>query len=520
MPTVSRLRAFVERHNLLEPGSPVVVGVSGGPDSLCLLHLLMRLGAPDQYDLSLHVAHLNHRLRGEASDADAAFVSRLAGDWGLPITVEAADVKELARQRRLSIEEAARQARYSFLARAAAQAGAQTIAVAHNADDQAETVLMHFLRGSGVAGLRGIRPKSALPDWRLEIGDWRLTLQSPTPSAALRGRSAVSNLYLVRPLLETTRADVEAYCAEHGLEPRLDQSNFDTTLFRNRLRHEVLPALEAVSPGLRTRLRRMAEVMAGEHEVLQRAVESARALALLAESATGVTLDLAAFRLLPTGIQRALLRDSVSRLRADLRDVDFVPVEAAVRLAASGQTGARAPLPGGLSLSVGHSTIVVRPENAPPDLPDIPLLSPGARLDVSLPGRTALPHSDWLLESKVLPPGNWRLVEIEGNLDEWQAFLDWDVVRGLGADATGRLALRSRQPGDRFQPQGMGGAQPKLSEFMTAQKVPAPWRDRVPLLIAGDDQIVWMCGWRVSEAALVTPETREVLRLRWVKGRR
>ncbi len=166
-----RVRRYAQRYGLFAPGETVVVGVSGGPDSLCLLHLLRRL-APG-LRLWLHVAHLNHGLRGDEADADAAFVAELCDCWGLPCTVGRADVAALAEEAGLSLEEAARQARYRFLAGVAEAGGAGTIAVGHNADDQAETVLMHFLRGSGVAGLRGMHAEGAAGRVSISEGEQR-----------------------------------------------------------------------------------------------------------------------------------------------------------------------------------------------------------------------------------------------------------------------------------------------------------------------------------------------------------
>ena len=231
------VRRYAERYALWSDGESVVVGVSGGPDSLCLLHLLRRL-APESH-LTLHVAHLNHGLRGAEAEADAQAVAELAAGWGLPYTIGRADVPSLAAETRASIEEAARQARYDFLQGVARAAGAGTIAVGHNADDQAETVLMHFLRGSGLAGLRGMLPRTAL------------------------GQG-----FLISPLLETPRDRVEAYCAAHGLQPRRDLSNADTTIYRNRLRHELLPLLEGYNPAIRQVLGHTAGVLAGDHEVV------------------------------------------------------------------------------------------------------------------------------------------------------------------------------------------------------------------------------------------------------------
>ncbi len=165
MSLVKQIQQAIERYDLLPHGEPVVVGVSGGPDSLCLLHVLRRLA--DDYGLTLHVAHLNHQIRGPEADADATFVADLAAEWGLACTVVARDVPSLARRHGLAIEEAARQARYTFLAGVAGQVGSRTVAVGHNADDQAETVLMHFLRGAGPAGLRGMLPLTPLTDYRL-----------------------------------------------------------------------------------------------------------------------------------------------------------------------------------------------------------------------------------------------------------------------------------------------------------------------------------------------------------------
>jgi tRNA(Ile)-lysidine synthase len=478
---VRRVRETVETHDLLHAGQIVVVAVSGGPDSLCLLHVLMALRAEALPGLALHVAHLNHELRGVDSQADAEYVAGLARRWGLPATVETQDVHHLRAERRLSLEEAARQARYEFLASVAGRVGAQSVAVAHNADDQAETVLMHLLRGSGLAGLRGMQPKS------------------PFPAAT------ASSVTLIRPLLEVTRGEIQAYCAEHGLEPRFDRSNLDTTFFRNRLRHDVLPRLEAVSHGLRERLRRMAEVMAGDYAALQQVLDSARALAVIAETPNAITFDLAAFRSLPLGLQRALVRQSVARLRAGLRDIAFAPVEAAVRLARDGEAGARASLPGGLSLRLGYDSALLAHEDYSEELPDIPLLEPGAVITVQIPGLSRLPGTAWVLRAET---GRWPAEEIAANDDPWQAFVRWNDLGGW--------LLRARRTGDRFQPQGMGGAEPKLSDFMIAQKVPRKWRDRLPLLVQGQE-IAWACGWRVSEAFAVAPDSPTVLRLGFVR---
>lgn len=493
MDLLARVRAFVQQHSLLLPGETVVVGVSGGPDSLCLLHLLVRLS--DEYKLRLHVAHLHHGARGEEADADAAFVADLARRWGLPATVAKKDVPAIARSRRLAFEEAARRVRYAFLAHVAGEVGASKVAVGHNADDQAETVLMHLLRGAGPAGLRGMLPATPLSDYRLlpEIRELPLPPALPT---------------LIRPLLDVPRADIEAYCEEHGLQPRFDRSNLDTTFFRNRLRHELLPLLETYNPNIRQRLCHTAQVIAADYALLEEIRDRAWRAVVREESEQAIRFDRAAWQAQPLSLRRALIRQAAYRLRPTLRDVDFVHVESALQVAQEGSTGAQATLPGGLMLTVGYDDLLVAEAGYHPP-PAGPTLPTGTTLEVALPGATRLPEGEWVLEGELLE--RWGMREVQGNVDRWTAYLDADRLEGP-------LMLRTRRPGDRFRPQGMGGHAPRLTDWMINAKVPRTWRDRLPLLVAAGD-IVWVCGWRVAETAVVGPETRRVARFRFVRRR-
>jgi len=485
---LAQVRGFVRRHDLLAPGDGVVVGVSGGPDSLSLLHLLVCL--QEEYRLRLHVAHLHHGARGEEADADASFVADLARRWGLPSTIAKRDVPAIARERKVAFEEAARQVRYAFLARVAGEVAAAKIAVGHNADDQAETVLMHLLRGAGPAGLRGMRPVASLSDYRL-LGD-------------ASGSPAWSSLALIRPLLGVSRADVERYCVEQGLEPRFDRSNLDTTYFRNRLRHELLPLLEGYNPNIRRRLCHTAEVIGADYELLTRLRDWSWGEVVRAEAEQAVLFDLPAWRAQPLSLQRALIREAAYRLRPTLRDVDFIHVENAVLVARRGNTGARATLPGGLMLTVGYDRLVVAQTGYDPP-PSGPTLPPGREVEVALPGTASLPESEWALEGAMLE--RWTQRDVETNPDRWTAYLDADRL-------SSPLLLRTRRTGDRFRPQGMGGQAPRLTDWMTNAKIPRAWRDRLPLLVAGEE-IVWVCGWRTAETAIVGPATRLVARFRF-----
>lgn len=482
MELVQRVRETIRRHHMLPPGD-VIVGVSGGADSVALLHILLRLQS--ELGIRVHAAHLNHRIRGEEADADQAFVERLAAQWGVPLVVDSADVPALARERKLAIEEAARQARYTFLLRAARGVGARAVAVAHHADDQAETVLMHFLRGAGLAGMRGILPVSDLT--RLRMG---------APEDLLRGEPVL----LVRPLLEVSKADILAYCQDNGLEFRFDRSNLDQTYFRNRLRHELLPTLETYNPNIREVLRRAAAVAADDYAFLHQELQKAWGKVRIAEGDGWIEFDLKRWRGLHRSLQRGVLREAIRRLRQGLRNINYVHVENALDVLTRTDTGA-ATLPQGLVAVARYGRFYVAEEGAMPP-PPVPQLA-GEPLAVPIPGALPLPGGRWVLETQALAAAP---KEARRNADPWQAWLDMDAIGE-------HLILRPRRPGDAFAPLGMGGHTKRLNEFMINAKIPREWRDNWPLL-CDESRILWVAGLRVDERAAITEATRRVL---WVR---
>jgi tRNA(Ile)-lysidine synthase len=443
-------------------------------------------------------------------------VATLAAKWHLPVTIEKRDVPAIAQKQGLAFEEAARRLRYAFLARVAAKINARKVAVGHNADDQAETVLMHFLRGAGLTGLRGMLPLTRLTDYRLlEPFLYRGKHSDSSPEEEKeenKERSPAEShpqLCIIRPLLEVSRSKIERYCAAQELTPRFDRSNLDTTYFRNRLRHELLPLLETYNPNIRDRLCHTASVVAADYELLSKLRERAWTQVVVTrpnsekEPQTAIIFDRATWRALPLALQRATLRQATYRLRRSLRDVDFVHVENAREIGLNGDTGAQATLPMGLVLTVGYDTLMVGGAGDVGPPPDEPLLRTSGTLTVRLPGATPIPQSDWSLQTEILE--KWDVSHVRDNPDPWMAYLDADRLAGP-------LVLRPRRPGDRFQPQGMGGHSVKVSAFMINLKIPSAWRDRVPLLVAGD-QIVWVCGRRIGEVAAVKPDTRRVAKL-------
>jgi tRNA(Ile)-lysidine synthase len=493
MTFLTDLRRFVLTRDLLPRGSTVIVGVSGGADSLSLLHALSAL-APE-LDLRLHVAHLNHQLRGEEAQADADFVRDIAQRWGLPHTIESRDVRGYARDDKLSLEEAARQVRYGFLLEVALAEHSETIAVAHNADDQAESVLMHFLRGSGLSGLRGMLPKMRIAELRLRSAPVGIRNYD---SAFRLPNSELKDIFLIRPFLETPRSAIEEYCAQYDLHPRIDSTNADTTYFRNRLRHELLPLLETYNPQIRSILRRTADVIAAEHEVLQAHVNYAWGMTVVEESTTAIKFDLPLWREQPIGVRRALLRQAIHQLRPPLRDIDFVHVEHAIEILQRAATGDQVTLPQNLFLEVSYHTFTIAPRDEL-ILPDWPLLPEEVTaLPINVPGITPLPESPWSIEA------TFEACDHHVPLSRFAACCDADTLPGA-------LALRPRTSADRFHPQGMPSSV-RLKDWMINVKVPRAIRDRLPLLVSGD-QIVWVPGFRVGQPYLVRGETRRIIKL-------
>ncbi len=489
MDLARQVRKFADDHGLLPPGERIVAGVSGGPDSLCLLELLHRLAPTLRIEVT--VAYLNHGWRPEAA-AEAEIVRSQAHARGLNFVTAEVDSRAYARAHHLSLEEAARELRYAFLAETARHVGAAYIAVAHTADDQAETVLMHFLRGAGLAGLRGMLPKS-----EINPGITGPKLAAGPDSAGPR------RLWLVRPLLETRRADVEAYCAEHDLHPVHDATNLDTRYFRNRLRRDLFPELEAYNPRLRAGLSRNAQVLAGEYELLQSLVDNL--WRRVARQATGqVIFNRVEWLRLTVPEQRALLREAAARLLGHPRDIEFAPIESAVQFSRRAATGRSCEMLGGLKLAVAYAQLRLSLPGVQHWLDeDVPLLDVENRL-----------ASGWQFRVMPLGRSDWTQEQISATGTQWRVYLDADRVDGA-------LRLRRRLPGDSFHPLGLNGHRQKVSDCMINAKLDGALRDRWPLVVcargAGDEDIIWVAGIKTDDRFKITPQTQTVWQLEFAR---
>ncbi len=494
---MEQVRQTLRQHGCFAAGQTVVVAVSGGADSLCLLHVLWTLR--QDLGIHLHVAHLDHCLRGATAAADARFVAQTAVQLGLPATVEARDVAAYQQLHRLTLEEAAREARYGFLLEVAQRTGAAAVATGHTADDNVETLVLHWLRGAGLAGMRGIPVARELRGFAYDKGkDASIDPERPAERPPL----------LVRPLLQVTRAQTEAYCREHDLAFRQDETNADLRVTRNRIRRQLLPELESYNPGLRATLLRSAQAATDDFDYISSQTLAAwpGVVAPSQNPAAGLTLNRGAFRDLPPAVQRSLLRRVLEQLWGGWQDFGWAHLESLRLAIAHGRVGSVVHLPHGLALTVGYedADLAARaePHAVPTPDPDLPLLLVDV-LPVNVPGTTPLPGTAWRLDVEEAPlPAELARVHRE-------VCVDAGVVGS-------NLVLRRPRAGDRFQPLGMAGTK-KLHDLFVDEKVPRHYRAQTPVL-AAEGHIVWVAGRWLAHWARVRPETRQAWRLRLRQG--
>ncbi len=465
----NRVLQFIKEKQLIPSPQKLLVAVSGGPDSVCLLHIMVKLR--QELGIELHVAHLNHQLRGAESEADARYVADLALRLEIPATIESRDIKAHQAQHHASLEEAAREVRYTFLAQVAGSVGAGRTAVGHTIDDHVETILMHLIRGSGTRGLRGLQ---SLSQWQ----------------------SSGASLTIIRPLLELSREETAACCRRHRLNPRTDTSNLSPEPLRNRIRHHLLPQLRKYNPQVAEALLRTARIATDDLAFIDG--EVARLWGQVARKQTdSVVIDRQSFIALPSALKRHLLRASIESLLGNLKDIEAGHIEDMID-ALDKPAGKVIGLPGGLNFTIEYDRYVLGSDSAA--LSPFPVLETEAKLNI--PGKTSIPG--WDIEAAIMTPSEVK--NEGGKTDDFSACFDYDKTGH-------QLTVRRRRPGDRFQPLGMG--QPKkLNEFMIDARIPQAWRQRIPVVVS-PEHILWVVGWRIDERARVTNNTSKVLRLKF-----
>ncbi len=454
----------------VDPELPLVVGVSGGADSLCLLHCLLESG------FKLIVGHLDHALRGSsASQAEA--LKKCVADLSLPFFSHREDVGQFALANKLGTEEAARICRYRFLFDLARKNGAQGVVVGHHADDQVETVLMHFLRGSGLSGLSGMQPRSLLT-----------TIEAELP--------------LFRPMLGIHRQEIQNYCQAHGLAVLEDESNTDSSFFRNRLRHELIPQLEKTNPGFGQRLVRTAQTLSADRQLLETLGNEALERVLVRTEEDGLVFSRDAFSGLHLSLQRLVLRQAFAKLKPDVRDFGFEAAERA--LTAIAGSAAQTPLAGGLWVFSFESEFVIAPRTYQHQHTEYPQLKDLSGLKLKRGGKIKL-NAGWELSAELVDVRKYKSLPDELKNHPMHAWLN-------PLDVEWPLEVRPMRSGERWSPLGMALKHQKLSDFFVNQKIPQTARARWPLVLSGGS-ILWVAGLRIAQAWRLLGDECEILHL-------
>ncbi len=461
---------------IIEP--PIVVGISGGVDSMVLLHAMQAKGyAPI-------AAHFNHKLRDE-SDQEGEFIQGYCLEAGLPFRAGSGDVRQFASEGGYSIEEAARILRYQFLFDVADKEMAGAVVVAHHADDQVETILMNLLRGAGTKGLSGMQVVSIPNPWHETIP-------------------------LVRPFLDVEKSVLVAYQIENQLPMIEDLSNLDEVYFRNRIRHTLVPQLEDLTPGFHKRLLQTAEILSAEDQALEHFCNIAWKTCRHSQGAS--YLQLAREELLdyPVAIQRRLIRKAIKSLRPDYLELSYLQVEAALDFVRN-PTRKSANWVAKVNLSQSPKMVVLSTWETDVVKNQFPQLLDHDHIQIPDQGEISLGNGWYLVISPVeYSQDQYDRIEIPG--EDFLVWMDRSVI-------TGNALLRPRHEGDLIRPLGMGGSSMKVSDMMINEKIPAPYREDWPL-ISGKETVLWVPGGRLSQEASITRESVSLLELKFIRRKK
>jgi len=489
-PFLGRVISCIDKYRMIAEGDTVLIGVSGGIDSISLLYSLYFL--KDDLKCSLVVAHANHGLRGEQSDREAEFVRKIAGDLKLPSAIEKIDVLGYMAEKGLSKQVAARELRYVFFEKAARQYSANKIALGHNADDQAETVLMRLIRGSGAKGIAGIKP--------------------------------VRDGKIIRPLIKINRYEITEFVKEKGLKYVEDPSNLETYYLRNKIRLELIPLLKKeYNPNIIETLRETAEIMGDEDEFLESYCSTILSDIIQSKGNEAIEIDVLKLKNFHIAIQRRIIRIALKMLKGDLLKISAVHVEDILNSINKGFSGKSLNLPDGIQAIYEYGKLKLFSEADVAEEAEV-------RFDISIkmPGETILSKPKYKFATEIISPeefhrdssvAEFTLNEVnvllqndnlkrchseQSEESKYTAFFDMDKIKGA-------LRVRNRIEGDIFHPSGMKGSK-KLKEFFIDEKIPRRERDSIPLIVSGDT-ILWVVGKRVADYGKVDKDTKKILKI-------
>jgi len=474
MNLIKKVFLTIEGYDLIRQGETVLCAVSGGADSMAMLHLLREISELQQLGWKLHIGHFNHGLRGKEADEDQAFVASLAEKLKLPFVTAKVDVEALRKEKKLSPEEAARDARHQWLHDMAVELKAQKIALAHNLDDQAETILHRIIRGTGLRGLKGMAP--------------------------IRLLSKKQDLFLVRPLIEVERFEIESFLRERGIAYRSDSTNLDTSLTRNKLRHKLLPMIESdFNPRVKMSLVKLGQTAGSFYILLREIAGEVFENTKMLSGEDEICLSVEEFAKLPPAIQTLIIDKALKALLGRLPHLNFEHYLEIISLCGEHGYAKAIRLPKGLEARRDSYVLkIYRPKEVPPP----PRFT---RQRLKVPGKTVVPKLNIQIDAQVLEGKIVGLKEYIKNKDYTEEVIDLERVQGA-------LVLRLRKHGDSFNPLGARG-KVKLKKFFIDNKIPKPVRDRVPILM-DNDKIIWVVGYRIGNEVKITEDTKRVLKLK------
>lgn len=447
----------IAKYDLIQKGDKILVAVSGGPDSVFLLHALYEL--KETYSIDLHVAHLNHSLRAEA-DEDATFVKEMAASIGLPCNVKKENVRSFAQTEVLSIEDAARRVRYKFLEEQRKKFKNDKIATGHTANDEVETLILRIARGSGLKGLLLIPPK---------IGN------------------------IIRPLIEIKREDIIEFLDKRGIPYRIDASNYDIKYKRNLVRSKIVPILKEINPNFIESIIKLRESLERDEEFINEQTKEVLKKLIKSKEDEKITLDLLKFSTY-NSLKRRIIRKAIELTKGDLTKITSEHIEYALMLAEKGKTGSTIDLPD-INVQKGYKEISFALKSS-----RIENIENGEK-ELTIPGITEA--FNMRFESYILQDKN----ELEYRDDV--AYFDLD-------DIAPPIIIRNRRAGDILSP--FGGDTKKLKDFFIDGKIPREQRDNIPIVVDKND-ILWVVGYRRSNKAKIKKTTKNILCIKAYKPR-
>jgi tRNA(Ile)-lysidine synthase len=446
---------MIERYDMIENGEGIVVGLSGGPDSICLLHSLYCL--KDRYNIKLYSVHLNHMIRGEEALRDENFARDFSESYNIPFFCRRTDVLNYAKEKSLSSEEAGRLLRYELFEAVLRETGAKKIALAHNMNDQAETMLMRFLRGSGITGMGGIKP--------------------------------VRDNKYIRPILSLSREEVESYCRENSLRPVIDSTNKETIYTRNRIRLEVIPYIKKhFNPNIIESLFKVSEILRDDDEYLN--IISAKELSLI-KSNNGISRT--GFTGLHTAVKRRVLRALIQSIKGDLTGIESKHIEECIAFLEESGTGKKISLPDNIECIIEYAYFKF---DRVKDMTDY-------EYAVNLPGITRA-YKEYIITAKVFDSNDRNFLD-----KQYVKYFDYDKINN-------GIFFRNRRNGDYMYPKGMTGCK-KLKDIFIDKKIPKDMRKEIPLITLGNE-VLWILNLRDTKNYKPGVDTRHILELTIERG--